>query len=291
VSLVFETIRRKLIAGATLATLGILLTAGIVAAAAGNVASHNVPLSPGSSATNPSAQWFPTPIHHVVTVFLENEEATSVYTYGPYETALAEKYTYAAQDYGVTHPSEPNYLAVTGGSVFGRSGTDAYTVLPNISIADTLQLRGLSWGEFAQSMPTPCDVNDSYPYAVKHNPFVFYQDIVSNKARCDAHVVDFSAWNADVAAGTIPNYAFITPNLLNDGHDTSVAYADAWLESWLQPLLTKPWAASTLFIVTYDEGATNEGYSVGNTTIAGGQVFTVFVSPYTLHGGFYAAPV
>ncbi|MCI4344087.1 MAG: alkaline phosphatase family protein [Thermoplasmata archaeon] len=210
---------------------------------------------------------------------------------GTVRSRLANSYAYAAEGYAVTHPSEPNYLALTGGSVFGRSGTDAYAVLPNASIADLLELRGLSWGEFAQSMPHPCDATDAYPYMVKHNPFVFYQDIVNNTSRCDHHVLNFSSWNADVASGNIPNYAFITPNMINDGHDTSTSYADAWLSGWLQPLLSKPFAASTLFIVTWDEGATNEGYTVGNVTLGGGNIFTVFVSPYTLHGGAFAAPV
>lgn len=281
---------KQLGVGLTLVALGILLTAGFVGATNANGPGLNGALRTAPSNTT-NGPWFPTPIRHVVTVFLENEEASSVWAMGPYETSLADTYAFSTEEYGVTHPSEPNYLAVTGGSVFGRSGTDAYTVLPNASIADLLELRGLSWGEFAQSMPHPCDTTDHYPYAVKHNPFVFYHDIVKNSSRCDSHVVDFGGWTSDVAAGTVPNYAFITPNLLNDGHDTSVAYADAWLESWLQPLLADPFAASTLFIITYDEGATNEGYTVGNTTLAGGNVFTVFVSPYTLHSGPFAAPV
>lgn len=270
------------------AALGVILVAGLVSAvpgtgpAASNQASGH---SPGAS------PWFPTPIHHVVTILLENEEAASVFQSGPYETYLADHYAYAVEDYAVCHPSEPNYLALTSGSTLTRCGTDAYTVLNNVSIADLVDLRGLTWGEFAQSMPVPCDANDAYPYAVRHNPFVFYQDIVDNSSRCNSHVVNFSAWNADVATGTIPNYAFITPNVLNDGHDTGVSYADAWLASWLPPLLTQPFAQSTLFIVMYDEGATNEGYSVGNTTLAGGNVFASFVSPYTLGSGLYAAPV
>jgi Phosphoesterase family len=288
-----EYTRRALGIGTVVAAMGILLTAGFVVAMGATNSTHATNVSTTGSASAPpgSGHYFPTPIRHVVTILLENEEASSVYTAGPYESFLAQHYTYTAEDYGVSHPSEPNYLALTGGSIFGRNGTDAYTVLPNVSIADLLELRGESWGEFAQSMPTPCGVTDVYPYAVKHNPFVFYQDIVSNATRCNAHVTDFAAWTADVAANDIPNYAFITPNLLNDGHDTGVSYADAWLEGWLSPLLTKPFASSTLFIVTYDEGATNEGYTVGNTTVAGGNVFTVFVSPYTLNGGFYAAPV
>ena len=276
--------------GLVAAAAAVLLLAGLVAAL-DSPASRESPPSNDASSLPGSGHWFPTPIRHVVTVYLENEEASSVYQSGPYETYLAEHYTYAAEDYAVCHPSEPNYLAITGGATFGRCGTDAYTVINNASIADLLETRGLSWGEFAQSMPVPCDTNDSYPYAVKHNPFVFYADIVQNTSRCDSHVVSFAGWNADVANGTIPNYAFITPNLLNDGHDTSTSYADAWLEGWLSPLLAKPFAQSTLFIIVYDEGATNEGYSVGNTTLDGGNIFSVLVSPYTAHGGFYAAPV
>ena len=104
-----------------MAALGILLAAGFAGAMlqGGDAALH---VSDRAPADPSSSQWFPTPIQHVVTIVLENEEDSSVFAAGPYETSLAEKYTYAVESYGVTHPSEPNYLALTGGSVFGRVG-------------------------------------------------------------------------------------------------------------------------------------------------------------------------
>ncbi len=183
-----------------------------------------------------------------------NEEASSVLRSGPYETYLAKHCTYAAEYYGTCHPSEPNYPAITGGSTFGRCGTDAYTVVDNPSVADLVDQRGLTWGEFARSMPTPCDTSNANPYAVRRDPFVFYQDLVHDPARCDRLVLDFTAWNADVAANRGPNHAFITPNVLNDGPDTSVSYADGWLASGSPPLLDQLFAKCTLFVITYDGG-------------------------------------
>ena len=57
-------------------------------------------------------------------------------------------------------------------------------------------------------------------YANKHNPFVYFHSIIDDRARCDAHVVNLDLLAADLAdPARTPNYAFITPNLCNDGHD------------------------------------------------------------------------
>jgi chitodextrinase len=231
-------------------------------------------------AQGPSAA-LPFPIQHVVVVFLENEEATSALT-APFEAHLADRYAIATNDYAICHPSAPNYLAATSGATW-QCGSDNLGAYNTTSIGSVLTAANRSWGEFAEDMPTPCDRNDAYPYMTKHNPFVFYDDVIDNATYCDAHVQSFTAFDADVANGTVPNYSFITPNMLDDGHDTTLEYADHWLAGWLSPLLNDSFFQSSVFFITYDEGATDAGYNGTD----GGNIYLAAVSPFVQAGSTF----
>jgi hypothetical protein len=225
--------------------------------------------------TTESASGFPTSIRHVITVLLENENSTFVVQNAPFEKYLTAKYGFASSYYSVCHPSNPNYLAITSGSSW-ECGSDNYTVYPVSNIADLVQGAGLTWGAYMESMPKPCDTGNTALYAVRHNPFVSYSDIVDNASRCNSHVLNFTAWDSAVTNDAVPNYAFITPNILDDGHNTNVSYADSWLKGWLSPLLNDSFARSTVFFIVYDESA---GDNTGYDGLVGGKVYFAAVGP------------
>lgn len=64
---------------------------------------------------------------------------------------------------------------------------------------------------------------------------------------------------ADVNASAIPQWSFIVPNMVNNAHDTSVNFTSAWIEAWLNPLLTNQnfnagnGTSGTLILLTFDE--------------------------------------
>src|SRR5581483_10355943 len=60
---------------------------------------------------------------HVFIIMLENHSQSSVIDdpNAPFITSLAHKYSMAADYYGVTHPSEPNYVAAISGSNWGHN--------------------------------------------------------------------------------------------------------------------------------------------------------------------------
>jgi len=262
----------------SLFVVGLLLPAGVVPS--GTSGAQPAPRStPGPSVGVPASS-FPTPIQHVFVVVLENAARSTVEQKGPYMVSLAQRYAQATEYYAICHPSAPNYLAMTGG-VGHQCGSDAWNVYNTTSIADLLESGGRTWAAYDESMPTACDTTDAYPYAVKHNPFVYYADIVDNASRCAAHDGNFTAWSTALASGQVPNFALFTPNLTDDGHDTSVGTADTWLHGWLSPLLNESFFASSVFFVTYDESVNdNTGY---NGTM-GGHVFFAAVSPYAKTG-------
>jgi PKD repeat protein len=211
---------------------------------------------------------------------MENAEAAAVMQHGAYEHHLATTYAYASHYYAVCHPSAPNYLALTSGKAW-QCGSDGHSVYSTANLGSLAQNAGLSWAGFEESMPKPCDTSNSYPYAVKHNPFAYYANLQGNSTLCKTHDLNFTAWTSDVAKGTIPNLAFFTPNLKNDGHDTGVAYGDSWLKGWLTPLLNKSFFRSSVFFVVYDEGVNdNHGYN----GLMGGNVYMSAVSPYSAAG-------
>lgn len=195
---------------------------------------------------------------HVVWIWMENKPYGSVIgsASAPYENALAAECGLATDYRGITHPSLPNYLAATGGSTFGvtnDSGPSSHPIGAE-SIFGQLDRAGLSWRSYEESMPRNCDTSANSPYAVKHNPAAYY---VPLRASCQAHDVPLAGnLDRDIAAGSLPSFSFVTPNLCNDTHDCSVRTGDSWLATWIPKILAGPnyRAGDTLVVLTWDEG-------------------------------------
>jgi phosphatidylinositol-3-phosphatase len=222
---------------------------------------------------------------HIFEIVLENKEYDSVIGNwrAPYLNSLAQQYGLATNYYAIAHPSLPNYLALTGGSAFGIATdcTDCRVSQP--SLVDQLEAAGKSWKAYMEDMPGPCFVGDSAPlYRQKHNPFIYYDRVRNDPARCNK-IVPFTQFAGDLKAGALPNYVWITPNMENDAHDGSLADADAWLKTWAPQILASPaWRDDGALFVTFDEGRKD-----GNTP--GGRVVTLVISPLSKPG--YQSPV
>jgi phosphatidylinositol-3-phosphatase len=195
---------------------------------------------------------------HVVWIWMENKPYGSVIgsKSAPYENSLAAKCGSATDYHGVTHPSLPNYLAATGGSTFGvhDDASPSSHKINGDSLFGQLDAAGLSWRSYEESMPSNCATSASGRYAVKHNPAAYFTSI---RAACAKDDVPFAgAFAHDVAAGTLPSFSFVTPDLCSDTHDCSVHTGDGWLATWVPKLLDGPnyRAGDTLLVVTWDEG-------------------------------------
>jgi hypothetical protein len=255
------------------------------AASPGGVISAAAPLPvtppPGTSATpsgvSPMTSALPTPIQHVVVVLMENQNYSTVLSTGPFEAYLARTYASASNDYSVHHYSIPAYLAATSGI-----DSTGYSVYNDQNLGDLADAANRTWAAFEQGMPQVCDrtTNWSDGYDDAHNPFVMYKDIESNATRCDAHDLTWSSWTNDVGLSSIPNYSFITPNTTDDDHNSTIPVGDAWLKSWLSPLVNDSAIFSnTAFLISYDESGDDSSPSVNGSS--GGHVYAVVVSPYS----------
>ncbi|KAG1889282.1 phosphoesterase family-domain-containing protein [Suillus subluteus] len=204
-----------------------------------------------------------------IQIWLENTDFASAASQPVFQTLAAQGITLTGY-YGVTHPSEPNYLAAVGGDFFGLPGDLLEYIPTNIStVVDLLDQKNISWATYQENMPTdgyePYNFtnSDGYTYYVrKHNPLVIYESVANISTR-SARIRNFNDFAVDVGNNSLSQWIFITPNLRDDAHDTSVAYAAAWLNYWLLPLLndTNFNTDSTLILLTFDE---NETYTIDN---------------------------
>ena len=231
---------------------------------------------------------------HIVTIVLENQEFGKVVNNPqmPYFNGLAKSYTLLTQSYAVAHPSLPNYLALIGGDTFGVTFDCTKCIYNATTLPDLIEASGRTWKAYQEDMPSPCFTGaESGKYVMKHNPFVYFEPIRLDAARCQRGVVPMLQLYADLARGTMPNYAFITPNLCNGAHDCTVGTADDWLKTLMMillPLLDRD-GTPYLVIVTWDEGR-GKGSCCGLPPEAGGRIATILVSPQARNGFEDATP-
>jgi phosphatidylinositol-3-phosphatase len=182
---------------------------------------------------------------HVFVIVLENRSYAQA-TASSYVAGLASRYGVATNYHGVSHPSLPNYLAMTSGSTWGIAD-DGFHRLPATGLGAQLSAAHVSWRAYMEGMTRGC-LTSTYPYALKHDPFAYYG------AACPPEVVPLTRFAADLAGDT-PRLAWITPGLCNDGHDCSSAVADRWLSQIVPAILASAaWRQDGLLVITWDEG-------------------------------------
>src|SRR6266704_2984317 len=137
---------------------------------------------------------------HVFIIMMENTGYKSLIgnSNAPWINFAAANYGLATSYFGVTHPSQPNYIAATSGSTNGVTSDNDTTIdVPNI--VDQLETHGKTWKAYMQSLSLCTTKLDhacgNQLYERKHNPFVSYADVQSNPARL-ANIVDFSQFSS-----------------------------------------------------------------------------------------------
>jgi acid phosphatase len=191
-------------------------------------------------------------VKRVFVVVLENENYDNAIVQ-PELASLASRGALLGSYYAITHPSQPNYLALVGGATF-VTGSNPVS-LPYTHLGDLLEARGLNWKTYAEGYPGGCFLGAATgAYVRRHVPFLNFTDVQNDPARC-TRVVPSAQLDLDVGRGELPDFALYVPDLNHDGHDTGVAFADAWMRTRFEPLLANPaFTNGLLFIVLFDEG-------------------------------------
>ena len=227
----------------------------------------------------------------VLVVIEENHSYTQMRTQMPYLAGLSRAYGYATQWRAVTHPSEPNYLAIAGGSTFGITddkppSAHRARLASATSVFDQALSKGRTAATYAESMPTSCD-RQNYPsrggstqYAVRHNPWSYFPH---GRTQCRAHDVALTRFASDAAADRLPNVGFLIPNLDHDAHDGSLATADTWLRHTLASVLSSSDFAEhrLVVVVTADEDDRRSGNLVLTSVLTPALSHKVVHTPLT----------
>ncbi|HZE04258.1 MAG TPA: alkaline phosphatase family protein [Solirubrobacteraceae bacterium] len=210
---------------------------------------------------------------HIAVILMENEEYSDIIGshQTPFINALARRYALAQGMYATTHPSLPNYLALTGGSTFGITSDCTSCSVRATGLAEQLAAAHVSWKAYMENLPHPCYTGgNAGEYAKRHDPFVYYTPLRANRALCN-RVVPLSQLRADESAHSLPRFIWITPNVCHDMHDCSRATGDAFLARLVPGLLGALGPRGLLFI-TWDEGTTDNGCC---RLASGGRIATI----------------
>ena len=185
--------------------------------------------------------------------------------------AAASKYGLATNYFGVTHPSQPNYIAATSGSTNGVAD-DSDTTIDVANVVDQLDAEGKTWKAYMQSYSLCATKLDhacgNQLYERKHNPFVSYQNVQSNPARM-ANIVDFSQFATDLASGQVADYIWISPDQCHDMHGRAstpddpcdfsqvpalIAAGDSFLLDTVSAIMnSKAWTGNSVIFIAWDE--------------------------------------
>jgi acid phosphatase len=208
---------------------------------------------------------------HVVVVIEENRGYSQIMDTlksDSYIHALARRGMLMTQSYAITHPSQPNYLALFSGSTQGRTNNDCPLSFTGDTLASSLIDKGLSFASFSESMPLAGFLQcTSAPYQRKHNPAANWQG-----TRLPPSVnLTFDEFPSDFTL--LPTISFVIPDQNNDMHDGSFFTADEWLKTHIAPYVEWAYKHNSLLILTWDEDSGGEGNRV-TTILAGPMVKT-----------------
>jgi hypothetical protein len=212
--------------------------------------SNTASATPAGSVAGPCGRTAtpPASYDHVVWVVMENKAYGSIIGSGsaPYTNQLAAQCGSASQFFAETHPSLPNYIAMTSGGTQGVTNDNGPSSWPLTVPSIFSQLPG-AWRSLQESMTSNCQTTTTTLYAVKHNPAAYFTNLGTECASLDVPLTS----TPDISA----RFEFVTPNLCNDTHDCSVATGDAWLSTFLGKVFaSSEYAAGrTAVFLTWDE--------------------------------------
>jgi len=216
-----------------------------------------------SNPTKAVASSIPAPAH-VVVVMEENHSYADIVgntSSAPYMNQLASQGAVLTGSFGVTHPSEPNYMALFSGSTYGLTAdTCPVNEGAKANLGSELLAAGQTFKGYSEGLPsTGSTTCSSGSYARKHSPWINFSNVPA------ADSLPYTSFPTDYSS--LPTVSFVIPNLNDDMHDGTITQADTWLKNNMSAYATWAKANNSLLIVTWDE----DDYTENN------QIPTLFV--------------
>ncbi|NUP48385.1 MAG: hypothetical protein HOW97_13915 [Catenulispora sp.] len=203
---------------------------------------------------------------HVFLVYMENQDYSGIIgntSQAPYINSLLSQGTSLSQAYATTHPSDPNYVALAAGGLYGLHDNSVSTTTINAPhVGNSVDNAGKTWKAYADHANGACDYTSHGYYAPDDVPFTYFQNFKSDKSAtgyCARHDQPLTQMATDLAsASTTPNFVWFEPDDCDDMEACGVTAGDNWLKATLPTIFTSPaWTQQkSLLILTWDEGAT-----------------------------------
>ncbi|MDQ1466092.1 MAG: phosphatidylinositol-3-phosphatase [Actinomycetota bacterium] len=171
----------------------------------------------------------------------------------PFLHARARQCAYFA-DWTETDTVQNSLTQYVGQVTGARQAGTVFDCLPSAACstrADNIfrQARraGLVAINYVEGASTGCSAAGN---AAKHIPALYLWGS-DDRAHCNEQVRPLRELDVD----HLPNFAFVTPTLCNDGHDCANSTVDAWARSHIQPVIDSPAyrAGKVAVFVWYDE--------------------------------------
>jgi hypothetical protein len=215
---------------------------------------------------------------HLVIVIEENKSYKQIIrnVAAQYINQLANDGASFTNSFGITHPSQPNYLALFSGSTHGIPDNRCPISVSGDNLASELQKKGMSFAIYSESMPRIGYQGCQYGhYFRKHNPAVNWQ----NKNVPPEANMPFDMFPSDYAK--LPTVSIVVPDQTNDMHDgatllDAIIRGDRWLRRHLDPYVQWAQKNNSLLILTWDE----------DDDSSNNQIPTIFVGPMVKPGTY-----
>jgi phosphatidylinositol-3-phosphatase len=204
--------------------------------------------SASSSAARPSAAAVVPRYAHIVVVVMENHADSQIIgsRSAPFINELARAGLRLTASYGVTHPSQPNYLALFSGSTHGVTSDSCPHTFDGANLGSELRAHHLSFVGYSEALPragyTGCAAG---LYARKHAPWANFRNLPASVNQ------PFTAFPSTFTR--LPTVSFVVPDLNHDMHNGTVAQGDAWLMAHLARYAAWSLSHDSLLLITWDE--------------------------------------
>ncbi|MDP9165009.1 MAG: alkaline phosphatase family protein [Actinomycetota bacterium] len=242
-------------------------------------------------------------LDHVFMVYMENHGSTDIVgsPNAPYLNSLINAYGYGANYYALTHPSDPNYYPILGGSDFAINYNCPSDCFDQRNLADSIETANKTWAAYQVG-------GGGYSTPTDRTPFLAFHDIYDDADRVAAHIFDLSQLSTDLATpGGAPNFVWFAadedhnmegPIGTFDGlaqfvvsqlttHQYNVKAGDEFLQQTVPIILDSPdWndpTQSSAIFLTFDEDYNNISFGIGNQ--GNHVVMIVIPSPGAVNAG------
>jgi phosphatidylinositol-3-phosphatase len=238
------------------------------------------------------------PIQTVFVIVMENHNWSDIEgsRSAPYINGmLLPMASYCEQYYNPPgmHPSLPNYLWLETGTNFGITVDNPPSINHQSTTNHLVTLLAnaeILWRAYQEDIAAGyVPLDDTNNYAVRHDPFAYFDDVTGTNDYSYpygiAHIRPYTELAADLTNNNVARYNFITPNLIDDGHNAvtpdydSIQQIDDWLAVQIPVIMqSSAYSNNGAIFITWDEGVEPDAPD--------GPIGMIVLSPLARGGGY-----